>query len=33
MEVAVSTPLWPAIISSVSALLGVAVGGFLTARV
>jgi hypothetical protein len=33
MEVAVSTPLWPAMISSVSALLGVAVGGFLTARV
>jgi hypothetical protein len=29
----VSTPLWAAIISSVSALLGVAVGGFLTARV
>jgi hypothetical protein len=29
----VSTPLWAAIISSVSALLGVAVGGFRTARV
>jgi hypothetical protein len=28
-----STVLWPAIISSVSALLGVAIGGFLTARV
>jgi hypothetical protein len=28
-----STVLWPAIISSVSALLGVAMGGFLTARV
>jgi hypothetical protein len=31
MEVFVSTLPWPAIISSVSALLGVAVGGFLTA--
>lgn len=28
-----STLLWPAIISSASALLGVAIGGFLTARV
>ena len=28
-----SAPVWPAIISSVSALLGVAMGGFLTARV
>jgi hypothetical protein len=29
----VSTPLWPPIISSVSALFGVMIGGFLTARV
>jgi hypothetical protein len=33
MEVSVSTLPWSAIISSVSALLGVAMGGFLTARV